>query len=184
MLFEDKRRDIGKLADAINNGEVNVGVVLCHHFHDWRLGKSHPDDQIIFALSERAHCRLDRSWVARFYITQNDAQRRFTATGSVGVLSSLGALHAGEGCGIERAIVFAADIKDDANMDFRFVVRGVVRSVTRRSGQNHQTKRDSSDQQLELHSEITSFTSSGAIAGPSSTLYAAWIRAAVSRPLS
>src|SRR6266850_2557249 len=103
MLFEDQRCDIGKLADTVNNGEVNVWVILRHHFHDWRLGKSHSDDQIVFALRERAHCRLDRSWITRFYITQNDTERGFAATSSVGVLSSFRALHAGECGGIERA---------------------------------------------------------------------------------
>ena len=81
------------------------------------------------------------------------------------------------------AIVLATDIKDDANMDFRFIVCGVVRSVTGRPGDNHQTKRESDNQQLQLHSEITSFTSSGAVTGSLLILYAAWIRAAVSRPL-
>ena len=97
---------------------MNIRIVLRHGLHDWTLRKANADNQIVTALGEGAHRRLDRNRIARLDVTQHDAERRFAATGpAIGEHSRLSALHTGPGGGIEGTIILAADVKDDPDVN-------------------------------------------------------------------
>src|SRR5215216_5376010 len=109
MLLENERRDVGQLANAIDDRELNVRVVFRNLLHDRGLGETNSDDQIEVPFGERAHSRLDGVWRAGFDIAQDDWQ----------ILR--GALHTFPGSSVERPIVLSADVKDDADLNLRFV---------------------------------------------------------------
>src|SRR5437867_10667778 len=203
MLFENKRGHVWKLTYTIDNCEVKVRIVLRDGFHDRRLGEADADDQIITTLCEGAHGRLNRSGISRLYIAQDDIHGRLSTTRlAIRHHTGFGALYSGPCSSVERAIVFAADVEDDANMRFGFVVRAIAGRVAGRCNnyqrgnyeqgkQNlefHKSLNDSERRQAahsENHSSITSLISAGNSTGASSpNLYAALMRAAARRPRS
>jgi hypothetical protein len=115
VLLEDQRGDVGQLADAVDDREVNLRIIPGDRVDDGGLGEADADDQIEAALGERADCRLDVDRRARLDVSEQDAERRFPACGAVGQPAGLGAPHTGpRGC-VERAIVLTADVEDDAD---------------------------------------------------------------------
>src|ERR1043165_2103228 len=111
MFFEDQRRDIRQFTFTIDDGELNVWIVLGDLFHDRSLGKTDADDEVEVALSKRAHRWFDRVRSAWFNVAQNDRE----------IPGRL--LHAFPRSSVEGSIVFAADIEDDSDLDLRFIFR-------------------------------------------------------------
>src|SRR6266576_1115982 len=116
---------------------MDVWIIPGDTLHDGSLSKTDADDQVIAALSKRAHGRLNRSRITGLDIAENNIQRRL-ATASLAIRQGprFSAFHAGPRRRIERAIVFAADVKNNAHMNFRFVVRAVTRVVARRTDED------------------------------------------------
>src|SRR5215213_6183075 len=104
MFFKDERSYVREFADAIDNGELDVRIILRHLLHDRRLRETHSDDQIEISFSKRAHRRLNRVRRAGFNVTQDNRQIFGRA------------LHAFPRRRIERAIVLSADVKNNADM--------------------------------------------------------------------
>src|SRR5258706_11759723 len=97
---------------------MNIRIVPGHGLHDRSLRKANADNQIVTALSKGAHRRLDRNRIARLDVAQQHIEGGFATTRlAVGEHSRLSALHSGPGGGIEGTIVFAVDVKDDADMN-------------------------------------------------------------------
>src|SRR3984893_1972618 len=96
VLLENQRRDVGQLADAVDDGEVNVRIVLRDNLDDRRLGKADADDQIVAALGKRAQGWFDGSGRAGCDIAQHDAQGRLATALAVGPCAGLGTLDPGE----------------------------------------------------------------------------------------
>ena len=72
---------------------------------------------------------------------KHDAQRGFPAIGAVGPLSRFRALHAVPRRGVERSIVFAADVEHDARVGDRRIADGVgLRTACRQH--ERETRRD------------------------------------------
>ena len=101
MFLESQRRHVRKIAEAINDGELNVWIIFRNQFDNRSLGKPNADDEIVVAFSKRAHRRLDRSGITGLDIAQHNRQRRLAATRPVGPLASFRALRAGPGRGVE-----------------------------------------------------------------------------------
>src|SRR5215510_4179867 len=114
MLFENQRRHVRQIADAINDREIDVGIIFRYLFHDRRLGKADSDDQIITALGKRSHRRLNRIGSSRLDISQDD--RKIFGC----------ALHSLPGSIVEGTIIFAANIENYPNVYLRLVVGGVT----------------------------------------------------------
>src|ERR1043165_8333811 len=110
MLFENQRRHIRKLTHTIDDGEIEGRIVFCHRFDDWCLREPDANDQIVTALGESAHCRLDRSRIAGLHVPQNDWK----------VLRS--PPNTFPGGSVEGMIVLTPDIEDNANVNFGPVV--------------------------------------------------------------
>src|ERR1044071_2166841 len=105
MFLENERRNVGKLAYAIDNRKLNIRIVFRNLLHDGRLGKTNSDDEIEVSFGERAHGRLDGVWRTGFDVAQHNRQ----------ILC--GALHTFPRSSVERAIVLAADIKNDPDVN-------------------------------------------------------------------
>src|SRR2546423_584936 len=110
VLLEDERGDVRQVARAVNDGEVDVRVVLRHNVHYGCLGEADADDEVVAALGERAHRRLNRDGVAGLHVAQHyrDILR--------------GALDALPRGGVERAVVLAADVEDDADANLSALI--------------------------------------------------------------
>src|SRR2546430_9829687 len=128
IVFEDH---------AVDDREVNVRIILRDGLHDWTLRKADADNEIVTALSERPHCRFDRDRIARLDIANDYIQWGLaTARLAVGQHARLGALHSVPSRGIERTIVFAADVKDNADANLARIVSAVSRVITGLAGKN------------------------------------------------
>src|SRR6267142_4443112 len=128
VLLEHQRGNIRHLAYTIDNSEVDVRVVLGNLFHYGRLSKTHPNNQIEPTFGEGSHCRFNRVWSARFYVTQHDREIPGCP------------LHTfPSGC-VEGTIVFSADVKNDPYMNFCLVVSSVTLGVTRGDQERQHTK--------------------------------------------
>src|SRR5215213_2788749 len=119
MLLENERRNVGKFNDAINDCELNVWIIFRDLLHDRRLGETNSDDQIEISFGECAHRGLDGVWRAGFDIAQHDGQ----------ILC--GTLHTFPCSSVERAIVLSTDVKNDPDLDLRFVVGSGAATTTR-----------------------------------------------------
>src|SRR5215213_4573720 len=119
MLLENERRNVWELADAVDDCELNVWIVFCYLLHDRRLCKTNSDDQIEITFGERAHRGLDGVWCAGFDIAQDDWQ----------ILR--GTLHTFPRSSVEGAIILSADVKNDTDLDLRFVFRSGASAATR-----------------------------------------------------
>ena len=110
MLLEDQRSDVRQLADAVDDRELNVRIILRDLLDDRRLRETDADDQIVVAFGKRAHRRFDRVRSAGLDVAQDDRQifRRRACTPS-------------PRRGIERTIVLAADVEDDSDANLRLI---------------------------------------------------------------
>src|SRR5882757_6968957 len=116
---------------------MNIWIVFRHGLHDRTLRKSNADDQIIAALSKGAHRRLDRYRIARLDVAKHNVESGFPATRlTVGEHSRFSALHPGPGGGIEGTIVFTADVKDDTDVNFGFVIGAIKPAVAGLTGED------------------------------------------------
>src|SRR5712664_3904063 len=152
MFLENQRSDVGfrRLAvgfenHAIDDRKLEIRIIVRYRLHDWALSKAYPDDQIVTALSKRAHRRLDRNRIAGFDVAQDYVQLRFaTARFAVRKHAGFGAFHARPGRRVERTIVFAANIKNNPNVNLRFIVGAVQRAIARRTDE-HERGEDEQD---------------------------------------
>ncbi len=139
VLLEHQRRDVGQLADAVDDGELNVGIVLRDRVENRRLREADADDEVVFALGKRAHGRLDVDRRARLDVAQHDPEAGLSAVRAVRQRAGLGAFHAVPRGGIEGAIVLAADVEHDAGFGFRGIADRVglraARGEQREAGQ-------------------------------------------------
>src|SRR6185503_4573169 len=109
MLLEDQRSNVWQLADAVDDGELNVRIVFRDALHDRRLCKSNTDDEIEISLGESAHRGFDCVWCTGFDIAQD--YRKILC----------GTLHTFPRRGIERSVVLSADVENDSDVDLRWV---------------------------------------------------------------
>ena len=113
MFFKSKGRDVGQVAKTIDDREANVGIVFSNRLNDRSLGKSDPDNQIVVAFRERAHRGFDGGWIPGFDIAQHNRQCGFAAIATVWPGAGFSTLRARPGRGVERTIVFTANIENN-----------------------------------------------------------------------
>ncbi len=133
VLLEDERGDVRQLARAVHDGEVDVRVVLRHLLHDGGLREADADDEVVVALGEGAHRGLDGGRVAGLHVAQHDGK------------IFRGAHHALPRRRVEGAVVLAADVEDDADVNLILRLGGapLVHARRPRKGERtHQNRRD------------------------------------------
>src|SRR3954451_10051249 len=140
MLFENERGDIRQFTDPIHNGKANVWVILRHTFHDGSLREADTDDEVKTSFSEGTHRGFNRGWIPWLNVAQNDVHRGLVTALAVGPLARLGTLHAGPRRRVERPIVLAANIENDADVYLRLIVRCVGLAVTGKAAEPEQTQ--------------------------------------------
>src|SRR6185369_1508267 len=59
VLFEDQRRDIWRINHAVDDRELQVGIVARYVIHDRSLSETDPDDQVVAAFGEGSHRGFD-----------------------------------------------------------------------------------------------------------------------------
>ena len=135
------------------------------------------DDEVVAPLGERTHRRLDgvrRPWLD---VAEHDAQRRLAAAGlAVGKRPRFRALDPGPRRGIERAIVLAADVEDDADARLRGVVLCVPHAAAR--GRRHDGARDQRTYDDGSGRHRTSRRMTGRVGGASSPMAIASLQSA------
>src|SRR5262249_34486762 len=129
VLLENQRSHIGQITSSINDGKMNLRIILRHDFHDGRLRETNPDNQVVPLLRKRAHRRFNRSGFSRLDIAQDNVESLLAATFAVWPLAGFSAAHARPGSRIKRTVILAADIKDDAYMDLGLVISCVALPV-------------------------------------------------------
>src|SRR5262245_30042923 len=149
MLFEDKRSDVRSRRfavifenHAVDNREINIRIVLRDLLHDRRLRETDADDEVVTTFCKRAHRRLDRSWIARLYVTHNDVKRRLLISLliqtwlAVGLVTSFGALHSDPGCRIEGTVILTANVEDNPDANFVRIVGAVTYAMASHTAYN------------------------------------------------
>src|SRR5262245_52789350 len=119
MLLEKQARHIRGLDHRVDNHEMELRVISGYILEDRALCKTDTGDEVVSVLRESAERRLDRGRVTWLDITQDDRQ------------IILCPQHSGIGCGVERTIIFSADVEYYA--DFRLLTGGfrcAIRHVT------------------------------------------------------
>jgi len=123
---------------------MDVRIIGRHRLHDRRLSKADANHQVIAALGKRAHRRFNGGRIARLNIAQDDIHCRLVfsffvfARLPVGCLTCLGAFHSNP-CGrIERAIVLAADVKDNPHVNLLRIVGAVTHPMAGDAAKNQQ----------------------------------------------
>ena len=123
VLLEDQRGHVGQATHAVDDGEVDLRVVLRHRLDDGRLGEADADDEVVAHLGEGAGGGLQGGRIARLGVAQDDGEllRR--------------PRHPAEGRGVERAVVLAAAVEDDPHPDLAGVAGGALQVVASRAGE-------------------------------------------------
>jgi hypothetical protein len=159
VLLEDERGDVlhRRLPivfedDAVDDGEADVRIVARDDLHDRTLREADADDEVIAALRERAHRRLDRRRVPGLDVAEHDPEGRPSAgRPAVRQHSCFGALDPCPGRGIERPIVLAADVEDDADANLRGVLRGARPAAGRQGQERHGHAEEREDARQDHH---------------------------------
>src|SRR5262249_55810235 len=103
VLLEIQRRNIWKLDKTVDDRKLQIWIVARYLVHDRSLRKTDSYDQVVASLRKRAHQGLDRSRTAGLHVAQKDSQL---------IPRSLHALPRRR---VERLVVFAPDVKHDAD---------------------------------------------------------------------
>src|SRR6266508_2666590 len=161
MFFENQRRHVRQITDAVDYRKANVGIVLSYEFNDWSLRETDADDEVVIPFGEGAHGRLDRGGIAGFNIAQDDWQWRLAATRAVGPFAGLRTLRPGPRGRIKRPVILTADIENNTYPNLRFVVGAIARSITGGAKNREQAYHNKRAAEYQLHSLITSLSSCG-----------------------
>src|SRR5215510_2767573 len=112
VLLEHQAGDVRRIGHRVNQHEMEPRVILRHFFQDRPLGEPHAGNEVVAVLSESPQRRLDRGRVARLDVAQDDREIFFRAQ------------YARVRGGVERAVILAADVEDDADLLFSGVGLG------------------------------------------------------------
>src|SRR5262249_20483880 len=123
---------------------MKLRVILRHVFQDRPLRESDAGDQVVAILRERPQRRPHWRRMPRFDVAQEDREILFRAQ------------YAGVGGGVERAVVLAADVEDDA--DFLLFGVGFSDEIARGAPGGQQRAKDRQNQGDYFHKLIRSLS--------------------------
>ena len=89
---------------TVDDGKFDVRIVVRDSLHYRTLSKANADYQVEVPFGECTHCRFDRGGIAGFDVVEANIQVLF------------GLLYALPGSRVERPVVLAADVENDADL--------------------------------------------------------------------